>query len=181
MNKRQLKGFTMVELLVAMAIIGMLIAVAIWGISLAQQSSRNTARKTAGATILAGMSEFYSRYNKQPTGAIANAQAGQPAGSAACVSNPNCVRLFAGTSYFDVNLTGAPITPYAATLGNNVSLWYNLVPVPAVAAVTSNNDTGHTIYELGYDPARGGYKVCVGMEDLGWANMSENSSLMPCP
>jgi prepilin-type N-terminal cleavage/methylation domain-containing protein len=178
MNKRQLKGFTMVELLVAMAIIGMLIAVAIWGISLAQQSSRNTARKTAGATILAGMSEFYSRYNKQPAAAVVNPNANNPAGSPVCVFGANCIRLISGTSYYDINLTGSPITPF---VGANTSIWYTATPSPLPAAVTTNNDTGHTIYMLGYDPARGGYKVCVGMEDLGWSNMSENSTLMACP
>lgn len=52
------KGFTLVELLIVMAIIGILIAIAIVGLGAAQADARNSARQTAVKGI-AGLLETY--------------------------------------------------------------------------------------------------------------------------
>lgn len=172
----------MVELLVAMAIIGMLIAVAIWGISLAQQSSRNTARKTAGATVLAGMSEFYSRFNTQPSAAVANPTAAAFGGVATGCTN--CIRIYAGAQattrqVYDVLLPNSPVRPWTTGGGGatNFSLWNC-----GAAACPPNTAVDTAVYSVSYSAANG-YKICVGMEDLGWANLSENSTAaaQQCP
>ncbi|MCL4392584.1 type II secretion system GspH family protein [Patescibacteria group bacterium] len=58
------KGFTLVELLIVMAIIGILIAIAIVGLGAAQADARNSARETAVKGI-AGLLETYYGANGQ--------------------------------------------------------------------------------------------------------------------
>ena len=67
------KGFTLVELLIVMAIIGVLIAIAIVGLGAAQADARNSARETAVKGI-AGLLETYYGANGQtyPSGAQMN-------------------------------------------------------------------------------------------------------------
>ena len=162
------KGFTMVELLVAMAIIGLLIATAIWGIGLAQQSARNTQRRTAGSLVVAGFAEFYSRFNVQPI------TASWASGTPTNITLTNTTR-----SYIIGGLTGI-MQPAAAT---DV-----LVDNGAVLAGTSNctgygTNATNTRYILGVVPgASGGIRVCVCLEGAsdGSANLSGNPSVL-CP
>ena len=117
--KIKYKAFTMVELLVSMAIIGLLIAVAIWGIGMAQQSARNTERRDAASLMLAGMSEYYTRYNNEPDYACMNSNTfcylsviGAPCNKDSattakryCFELPNRARLYdtdRGTYYFEI-------------------------------------------------------------------------------
>lgn len=58
------KGFTLVELLIVMAIIGILIAIAIIGLGAAQADARNSARETSVKGI-AGLLETYYGANGQ--------------------------------------------------------------------------------------------------------------------
>ncbi len=64
MLKINRKGFTLVELLIVMAIIGILIAVAIVGLGSAQADARNNARQTSVKGI-AGLLETYYGTNGQ--------------------------------------------------------------------------------------------------------------------
>ena len=63
---RQTKGFTLVELMVAMAIIGVLLGLAIFGVSAAQRGQRDTARKAALQDINIGIQDYYDRNNRYP-------------------------------------------------------------------------------------------------------------------
>ncbi len=60
------KGFTLLELLVAMAIIAVLLALAIFGILQVQKNSRETQRRKALEDINIGINDFYSRYGQYP-------------------------------------------------------------------------------------------------------------------
>lgn len=66
---KKLKGFTLVELLVAMAIIGIILGLALFGISAAQRNARDTERKAALQDINAGAADFYTIYSS-PISAI---------------------------------------------------------------------------------------------------------------
>lgn len=61
------KGFTILEVLVAMAIVGMLIAAAAFGISAVQRNSRDTKRKTYAQQVKIAYEDFYGNYGRRPT------------------------------------------------------------------------------------------------------------------
>jgi prepilin-type N-terminal cleavage/methylation domain-containing protein len=66
------KGFTIIELLVAMAILGLLIAILIPGIAIVRRGARNTARRTSLQAIQALVEEVYGTTRQYPA-ASANA------------------------------------------------------------------------------------------------------------
>jgi prepilin-type N-terminal cleavage/methylation domain-containing protein len=165
------KGFTMVELLVSMAIIGLLIATAIWGINLAQQSARNTQRRTAGSNIVAGFAEFYARFNVQPTFFEANIV---PAAT-------STITLTNGLKKYVIGGFTGIMTPQE---GTGITWLDNSNVAPNTLCDGSQNDTGRTRYIIGYSTTTGnsGMRVCVCLEGgaPGSANLSA-SSLLTCP
>ena len=165
-NLKNKKAFTMVELLVSMAIIGLLITTAIWGIGLAQQSARNTQRRTAGSNIVAGFAEFYARFNIQPVGVEYDYTLGT------------------------VTLVGPGSTPKKYVMGGFAGITKpKLVewdPTPGTATTancaTYDTDTTQTKYILGYLTGTG-MRVCVCLEggSAGSANLSANPGTIGCP
>ncbi len=65
MNKR-LRAFTLVELLVAMAIIAILIALAGFGVSLALRASRDSQRQEMVDNLRVGIADYLARENAYP-------------------------------------------------------------------------------------------------------------------
>ena len=174
--RKTLKGFTMVELLVAMAIIGLLIAAAIWGIGLAQQSARNTQRREAGSQILAGLAEYYSRYNAQAT-----CVAGDRTNLRMIISNSavgaGCTAAVAATATqrYEVPTRGAamPLTADSQSKLTNI-------PNPNYRTDASAGE--YIIRTSATSPSVQGYLVCVYLEGSGGgvANLSDPASLV-CP
>lgn len=64
--QKKLAGFTLLELMVTMAIIGVLIGLALFGISAAQSAARDTSRKSAIQDINVGIQKLYSITNAYP-------------------------------------------------------------------------------------------------------------------
>lgn len=60
------KAFTLLELLVAMAVIAVLISLAVYGILQVQKNSRETQRRKALEDINIGINEYYSLYGEYP-------------------------------------------------------------------------------------------------------------------
>ena len=166
-NLKNKKAFTMVELLVSMAIIGLLITTAIWGIGLAQQSARNTQRRTAGSNIVAGFAEFYARFNIQPNIATFS-------GNTITLTNNT---VTPNKSYVMGGFTGIN-TPIAVAGSENAD----------ALSATNGNCTGYgtnttqTKYITGYITGKG-MRVCVCLEggSDGSANLSANPSTITCP
>ena len=162
-NLKDKKGFTMVELLVSMAIIGLLIATAIWGINLAQQSARNTQRRTAGSNIVAGFAEFYARFNVQPDGGAILVKAD---------GTINLTRVSPVKSYTMGGFTGI-MAPESVLVDNTTASSQN--------CTNMKSNASETRYIFGYTPK--GIKVCVCLEGGadGSANLSANPSEIFCP
>jgi len=66
MKNTKVKAFTLVELLVSMAIIGVLLGLTLYGIGAAQRNSRDVARKAAIQDINAGIQDYYTIYGAYP-------------------------------------------------------------------------------------------------------------------
>lgn len=66
------KAFTLLELLVAMAVIAVLISLAVYGILQVQKNSRETQRRKALEDINIGINEYYSLYGEYPTDIVFN-------------------------------------------------------------------------------------------------------------
>lgn len=64
---RAKKGFTLVELVVAMAIIGILIALGLAGFAIARRSARNTARKKASDELYLALEDYEGKYGEKPS------------------------------------------------------------------------------------------------------------------
>ena len=60
------KSFTIVELLVVMAVIGVLLALSVFGIQAIQKSQRETQRITDLKNIQGQLQAYYSKYNRYP-------------------------------------------------------------------------------------------------------------------
>lgn len=68
---RKTKAFSLVELLVAMAIIAVLLGLVGFGIATAQRSSRDSQRQQRVSDIRVALTDFQTRKNKYPSEAIA--------------------------------------------------------------------------------------------------------------
>lgn len=65
-SKQKEEGFTLLELLVVLGIIGVLVAMAVSGIRIVQEVSRDTQRKVLGRDMQLIIESFSERYNEYP-------------------------------------------------------------------------------------------------------------------
>jgi prepilin-type N-terminal cleavage/methylation domain-containing protein len=105
------KAFTLVELLVAMAIIGILLGLAIFGISAAQRNSRDTERRTALSDINAGIADYFNITGGFP---VSIDLVAAPAGGNATAKFPSgCTVGTVGCVVVPLKAAAAPATPVA--------------------------------------------------------------------
>lgn len=64
------KGFTLVELLVVLAIVGILLALAVGGIRIVQEVNRDTQRKAFARDIQLALESYQEKNNKYPLGGV---------------------------------------------------------------------------------------------------------------
>ena len=159
--KKNYKGFTMVELLVAMAIIALLIALAIWGISMAQQSSRNTQRRAAAAEIAGGFSDFYAKFNKQPSFATFTS-------TGLCLCNTSAYIGCPKSTCYSVELESIALPK---TLNSNKGI--------STGLFVFGGDGGSSNTQWGLS-SKAGITICAKLEGGGVANLSEPEN-KPCP
>lgn len=95
--RKNFKGFTLVELLVAMAIFAVLVALAIGGVTLAQRAARDAQRRDALKTINLNIADLYGSTSDFPetTGGIISS------------SNGLSLTLAVGTTERTVSLSGS--------------------------------------------------------------------------
>lgn len=148
--QKKLKGFTLVELLVAMAIIGVLLGLSLFGISAAQRNSRETARRAALSDINAGIADYFSQTGRFPEYlyfkqgfVVINAT-----GAATCPTTGSCV---------EVPLQGAA---NAGTAGTRLGTTTNVTSCPTTFVGTTSADTSSYKFNKTAD----GYILAVMLE-----------------
>ncbi len=98
------KGFTIIEVLIVLAIAGLILLIVFLAVPALQRNSRNTQRKNDVSSVLAALSEYQNNHNGQlPTGCLG--------------SSPTCFVKDVPMTMFDNNTNKvafsnvAPVTP----------------------------------------------------------------------
>ena len=109
--KKDNKGFTIIEVLIVLAIAGLILLVVFLAVPALQRNSRNTQLKSAVTSVLGGVSEFSANNDgKIPTSAAGTGDIVLSAGSANSVTVKIPKSLTAGTDFVlipNVKCTGS--------------------------------------------------------------------------
>lgn len=118
------KGFTLIEIVLVLAIAGLLLAIVFIALSGAQKSRRDTQRKNDAARMLAAVESCAGNHGGQYTGAfgscftldplITATAPATPYFSGTSPSGPYTIGSPATTNTFDVSATPCPGNPSAA-------------------------------------------------------------------
>ena len=109
------KGFTIIEVLIVLAIAGLIMLVVFLAVPALQRNSRNTQRTTDAGNILSGISEFVGNNNGQLPDAGANSGSGADLTVGATGDNTIPVRL----GYYDAG--DVDITTFTTGAQNNTT------------------------------------------------------------
>jgi len=150
---RKQKGFSLVELLVSMAIIAVLLALVGYGISIAQRNSRDSQRRQKIADLQLALQDYQQKYNTFPAD----------------------IDVHAVTSGTSITMTNS------ADVGGAVDENLNLSG-PTKPSGTNKSDAGSTGYCYHNDTANGGYELGAALEagDVVDGSSTTNISVNNC-
>lgn len=103
--KKQQKGFTIIEVLIVLAIAGLIILIVFLAVPALQRNSRNTQRKTQAARYLSAVTEWQNNNN------------GVPVTTAAVTATPNGINDLAGDGGQMAEPTAVTTPPTQAAFG----------------------------------------------------------------
>ncbi len=154
MFKKKLSGFTLVELLVAMAIISVLIGLAIGAITLANRSSRDSQRRAAIFEVSAAINEYYGRVGAYP-----------PRGSS---GQTNTLRIEGNTIMVGSNTVrlSGPTLPAADTDANGTEYCYGVTAGGYVLGVRLEGDTSTWYTDQSLDQVTDAQAYCSSTGEL---------------
>ena len=148
LKKTSNKGFTIIEVMIVLAIAGMIILVVLLAVPAVQRSGRNAAIKTDAGAVAAGISEFSTNNNGAvPSGATAiSTAAGTVTFSGAAGTTPTTAKVQGATT---VTQSTAAALPVAAGAGA-ITVWlaHSCAGTPstrAFAIVYATEGTGGTL------------------------------------
>jgi len=114
--KKQTEGFTIIEVMIVLAIAGLIILIVLLAIPALQRNSRNTTLRNDVATTLGAVSEFQTVNNgKMPT-SIAGSNASLVISSSVAGTSPITVAIAGGTTVSSVTTAPAAGTPTNGTI-----------------------------------------------------------------
>ena len=161
------KAFTIVEILVVMAVIGILITLAVVGISAVQRSQRETLRLNDLRNLKIALQDFYTKYRNYPPdntwirlvpdGSVCIYDWYAPYGPRTGASDTTCDIATTGNAYF----TKIKFNQQGGVVNNN---YFNNVPIAAtVTAVGGNceNPTTADTWTIYYKTNLAGYGAQV--------------------
>ena len=138
------KAFTLLELLVAMAIIAIILSLAIFGIIQVQRNSRETQRRKAAEDINIGIQDYFSNYGEYPAVLNWSRTAATLCDSIGCDSTQAVVVPLKTAAQYDANGTTTKFTKWSALSYNprGYILAYCNERGQVVDAGTVNNSDG---------------------------------------
>jgi prepilin-type N-terminal cleavage/methylation domain-containing protein len=136
------EGFTIIEVLIVLAIAGLIMLIVFLAVPALQRNSRNTQRRNDVAALLAGVNDFATNNNGTlPTSLIA--VAGSPGTLEFGCSGGTCTTSQAKVGYFNKGIGTSSgqvsiLTAYANTGPFNTAAQDYVVIVPAASCATTN-------------------------------------------
>ena len=123
LKKTSNKGFTIIEVMIVLAIAGMIILVVLLAVPAVQRSGRNSAIKTDAGAVAAGISEFSTNNNGAvPTG-IADNGSGVVNLTGAAGTTPTTAKVQGATKVSSIP-TGTPApTATTFTSAGEIQVW----------------------------------------------------------
>jgi prepilin-type N-terminal cleavage/methylation domain-containing protein len=109
LKKSDAKGFTIIEVMIVLAIAGLIILVVLLAVPALQRNARNTQLKNDASSVAAGVSEFKSNNDGQAPTTISTTTVSGAAGTA-----PATIKLSGGAT------VTATATPSAGNIGYQV-------------------------------------------------------------
>lgn len=109
MKKLKSEGFTIIEVMIVLAIAGLIILVVLLAVPALQRNSRNTALKNDAAAIAAAVSEYSSNYNGATPSSVTQSDSEVTIGNG---TNSSTAKVQAGTSVVTTTPGSDPGTLY---------------------------------------------------------------------
>lgn len=133
MKENNPKGFTLVELLIVIAILGILMGLALAGMRFAQRRARDLQRQNAVRNLSSALESYYVDYRVYPAGSTTVETLVEGSGSEEYLSEylENTFELPQGTSYSDIGYV---------TTSDNLSYLVCILPENVEGATATTDD-----------------------------------------
>ncbi|HEX8183043.1 MAG TPA: type II secretion system protein [Candidatus Saccharimonadales bacterium] len=154
-NIKDKKGFTIIEVLIVLAIAGLILLIVFLAVPSLQRNSRNTARKTDVSNILGAMSEYTNNNGGQYPASC---------GAGACTTTPWLTNAKLGTidgTRVAFSLQTGPAVP-ASPAGLDSVVLANYAKCSTASAATATNASKRSLVALYYVETGGANQLqCV--------------------
>lgn len=136
-KRKAQNGFTIIEVMIVLAIAGLILLVVFLAVPALQRNARNTQRREDAGNVLSGVSEYVANNN----GSIPTAKGGSGNALTIGASGTNTVPVTLG--YYDAGATGVTLRAYAAAdSGTNPTTEDTMLVLTGATCSTNNAASG---------------------------------------